>query len=317
MDHGMLAEIWLWILAMVLAATVILDGFDLGVGILCLIEKDESKRQSMVASIEGVWHANQTWLVVAGGVLFGAFPRAYGMLLSSLYIPSGILLLGLMARGVGLEYYEQSESKRAWSTLFGLGSLVVALAQGAMLGAVMQGLPMAGHQQFLTPFAWVTPGAFLGAMAMVCVVATLGAGWLAATVQDFGLRKAAILFSLAGLLFQAGLAICVPATGIVALAFGAVSAAYLAWAVTAMASGAVFFLPACLHVLFGLVAWLIALRPGFVEPGLTPLNASAAFGSLKIMLWGFGLTLPVIIGYTIYQYRVFMGQGAYSPGHDH
>jgi cytochrome bd ubiquinol oxidase subunit II len=317
MDHGMLAEIWLWILAMVLAATIILDGFDLGVGVLCLIEKDESKRQSMMASIEGVWHANQTWLVVVGGVLFGAFPKAYGMLLSSLYVPAGVLLLGLMARGVGLEYYEQSESKRAWSNLFGLGSLVVALAQGAMLGAVMQGLPMAGHQQFLTPFAWVTPGAFLGALSMTCVVAVLGAGWAAATVEDYGLRKEAVLFALGGFLFQAGLVACVPATGVVALAFGAVSAAYMAWAVTAMGSGAGFFLPACLHVLFGLVAWLIALRPGFVEPGLTPLNAAAAFGSLKIMLWGFGLTLPVILGYTIYQYWVFKGQGVYSPGQDH
>ena len=319
MDHAMLAEIWLWLLALVLAAVVILDGFDLGLGILCLAEKDESRREAMMASIEGVWHANQTWLVVAGGVLFGAFPRAYGMLLSALYLPAGIMLLGLMARGIGLEYYYHApaQARRAWSTLFGLGSLVVALTQGAMLGAVVQGVPMTGHVVFSAPFGWAGSGALLGAAGMACLTGMLGAGWAAVYVEDFSQRDAAMLFALGSLVFQAGLSAVVPISWEHAWPIGAASALCLLWSLASVVSGKGFFLPACLHVLASLVAWLLALRPGFTEPGLTPLTASAAPGSLVIMLWGSGIALPVIIVYTIYQYRVFKGQGAYSSDQDH
>ena len=317
MDHALLAETWLWLLAVTLAATVILDGFDLGVGIMCLMEKDESRREAMMASIEGVWHANQTWLVVTGGVLFGAFPKAYGMLLSSLYVPAAFLLLALMARGVGLEYHAQAKDKRFWSNLFGLGSLATALAQGAMLGAVIQGVTQEGHTAFLTPFAWAGSGALLGALAMACLVGVLGAGWAASNVEGFRQRQAAMLCALGSVVFQAMLAFKTPVSGTLPLALAVVAAGLLSWSVTAMDSGRKFFLPVAAHALLALVAWLLALRPGFAEPGLTPLTASAAAGSLEIMLIGFGVTLPVIVGYTIYQYRVFRGQAAYEHEQEH
>ncbi|MFZ5427927.1 MAG: cytochrome d ubiquinol oxidase subunit II [Thermodesulfobacteriota bacterium] len=305
MSHAMLAEIWLWTLAVILAAVVILDGFDLGVGIMCLLEKDESRREAMMDSIEGVWHANQTWLVIAGGVLFGAFPLAYGMLLSSLYLPAGLLLLALMARGIGLEYYYHAQDRRAWSTLFGVGSLAVAMVEGAMLGAVIQGVPMSGHHQFLNPFGWVGGGALLGALAMACLTGALGAGWAASNSGGFAKHQAAMLCVLGSVAFQAWLAAILPVSGLHALALAVVSVGFAAWAVTAMDSGRRFFLPLCAHALLALVAWLLALRPGFTAPGLTPLTASAAPGSLTNMLTGFGIFLPIIVAYTIYQYRVF------------
>lgn len=310
----MLAEIWLWLLAAVLAAVVVLDGFDLGVGILCLLEKDEGRREALMASLEGVWHANQTWLVIAGGVLFGAFPRAYGMLLSSLYLPAGLMLLGLMARGIGLEYYAHAPEKarRAWSSMFGLGSLAVALVQGAMLGAVARGLPMAGPQEFPNPLAWLTPGALFGGPALACTMGLMGTGWASLHARGASLRGPAAWFAAGSLVFQAALAAFAPVSGIFPLAPGAVAAACLAWAVTAARSGARYFLPAGLYTVFTLAAWLSALRPGFAEPGLTPLSASASAESLRILLIGSGIFLPVIIGYTLYQYRVFKGQGAYS-----
>lgn len=317
MDHALYAETWLWLLALGLAATVILDGFDLGVGILCLRERDESKRAAMMASIEGVWHANQTWLVVTGGVLFGAFPKAYGMLLSALYLPAGFMLLGLMARGVGLEYYEEGTCKRLWSTLFGLGSLAVALAQGAMLGAVMQGLPLDGHVRFLQPFGWLGAGAVLGALGMACLMALLGAGWLSRAALAHPVRPDGVLWTAMGALgFQLCLAFVTPLSGLYGILIWAASLLCLLRAVKA-AGHAPFFGWACLYALLSLVGWLAAMRPEFSTPGLTPLSASAAPGSLRIMLIGFAIVTPVIIGYTIYQYRVFRGQGAYAQEQDH
>ena len=317
MDHAMLAEISLWLLALLLSATLILDGFDLGIGILCLTEPDETRRASMMASIEGVWHANQTWLIVLGSVLFGAFPLAYGMLLSSLYIPLGVMFLGLMARGIGLEYYGHASSKRFWSNLFALGSLLVTLTQGAMLGAVVSGLPMAGHQRFTTPMGWAMPAALMGALALVCAVCLLGSGWAASNAHGFRQGRLVPGFALAGLTLQVGLALVSPVSGMSATFLAAASAGLLFWTLASARAGRAFFLPASLHVLLSLVTWLTALRPGFVEPGLTPLTASAAPGSLSVMLIGYAVVMPITVGYTIYQYRGFRGQGAYAAEADH
>jgi cytochrome d ubiquinol oxidase subunit II len=317
MDHATLAEICLWLLALLLAATLILDGFDLGIGVLCLVEGDENRRAAMMASIEGVWHANQTWLIVLGSVLFGAFPKAYGMFLSSLYIPLGVMFLSLMARGVGLEYYEQASSKRFWSNLFALGSLGVVISQGAMLGAVVCGLPMNGHQVFNTPMAWATPGAFLGALALVCAVCLLGSAWADANAHGFRQGWMVPGFALCGVTLQVGLATLSPVYGTAGALLAVASAGLLLWTIGSARAGRGYFLQACLHVLLCLVTWLVALRPGFAAPGLTPLSASAAPGSLYVMLVGYAFIMPLTVAYTVYQYRVFRGQGAYGAQADH
>ncbi len=306
MSHALLAEIWLWLLALILILTVVLDGFDLGVGLLVLAQPDEARRAELMESIEGVWHANQTWLVVLGGVLFGAFPLAYGQLLTWLALPAGLMLLGLMARGVGLEYYAHATLKRPWSTLFGLGSLLTLLGQGAMLGAVMQGGPPG-------VFGWLTPGAFLGALALACAAGALGAGWAAMRAPDCAPHRPGLVLLAGSAIFQLGLLTAVPVQGPAGLALGCAAAAYCAWGMVAAGSRARFFLPACLYVAASLTAWLAGLRPGFAAPGKTPVDAAAAPGSLTIMLWGFGLVLPVIAVYTVYQYRVFRGRGGYGP----
>ena len=145
----------------------------------------------------------------------------------------------------------------------------------------------------------------------------LGAGWAVSNTKALRGRQAAMLCVLGSVVFQILLAFKAPVSGLVPLGLALVSAGLAAWSVTAMDSGKSFFAPVAAHALLALVAWLAALRPGFAEPGLTPVSASAAAGSLEIMLIGFGVTLPVIVGYTIYQYRVFKGQGAYEPGQEH
>jgi cytochrome d ubiquinol oxidase subunit II len=128
-----LEDIWFFILLLILWVYGVLDGFDLGVGILSLFSRKEAHRATFLRSLGSVWHANQTWLVVLGGALFGAFPLVYGLVLSALYVPIGAMLLNFILRGVSIEFSDATDRKTVWQKLFDLGSLLVALAHGDVL----------------------------------------------------------------------------------------------------------------------------------------------------------------------------------------
>src|ERR1700694_4432540 len=138
--HLLLAYIWFGLLGLMLVFYVVTDGFDLGVGILSLLRSQRTDRDVMVQSIGHVWDANETWLVVAGGALFGAFPSAYAILLQELYIPIMILITSLILRGASIEFRHAAGHKRIWDAAFGLGSLLAALSQGIVLGKIITGL---------------------------------------------------------------------------------------------------------------------------------------------------------------------------------
>ena len=172
------AEVWYWILAFLLWLYVLTDGFDLGVGVLCLLTADETMRGGMIETIEGVWHANQTWLVLLGGVLFGAFPLVYGTVLAALYLPAGLLLFAFMARGMGLELRAEATGKRAWSLLFGWGSLAVIVAHGLLLGGILQGMRFSGTTFLGGPFDWISPFTLLVCATLIVLYTLLGAVWI-------------------------------------------------------------------------------------------------------------------------------------------
>ncbi len=138
--HAALTTGWFGLIGLMLVLYVVTDGFDLGVGILSLLTREEHDRSLMMQSIGHVWDANETWLVVLGGALFGAFPQAYALLLSTLYVPVMVLIAGLVLRGAALEFRHPARFKRYWDLAFGVGSLVAALAQGVILGRVITGL---------------------------------------------------------------------------------------------------------------------------------------------------------------------------------
>jgi len=135
-----LPELWIVLIVLFLLYYATTDGFDLGIGIISLFPSSAEERSTLILSIKGIWSANQTWLVVLGGMLFGAFPLFYSLLLSSLYIPMTIMLAGLVFRGIGIDLGERFQYRTFWRLSFGLGSLASTLGQGFALGGLLAGL---------------------------------------------------------------------------------------------------------------------------------------------------------------------------------
>jgi cytochrome bd ubiquinol oxidase subunit II len=329
MDGQMgLAGVWYWILALLLWLYVFTDGFDLGVGVLCLLTRDEARRGAMIETIEGVWHANQTWLVMLGGVLFGAFPLVYGTVLAVLYLPAGLLLFAFMARGIGLEYRAEAARKGPWSALFGWGSLAVIVAHGLLLGGILQGMRFSGLQYLDGAFDWLSPFTLLVCLTLVCLYALLGAAWLVlrteGEVQEaarrFGLRfglgaAAALVLVVAAIALTPTLGHLAgrPGTGGLGRGFvGAILAAmvFAGLALRSLIKGAdgqpLLYCAGLLLCVF--LAFGGSLYPVVVPPGLTAAKAAAPADMLRIMLWVIGGLLPVLLLYNAYQYRVFGGK---------
>ncbi len=322
--HSVLPDIWFLILGLVLYLYLFTDGFDLGVGILCLLDPDEERRGVMMETIESVWHANQTWLVILGGLLFGAFPVVYGSVLPALYVPAGLLLFALMARGVGLDYWYEASYKPTWSRLFGWGSLAVILCHGFLLGGLLQGIRLEGWHFVGGVFDWLTPFTGLVCLALICVYTMLGAAWLIwRTTGEVQYRA-----RLWGLRAGAGTVVCLAL--LAALVGLTDSLAHLAGRAGQGGLSPLFlvsFLAAVINVALyfralgkgwerrplmyagAMLVWLFlafggCLYPVIVPPSLTLAEAAAPPAMLRIMLVTIGLFLPVPLYYNAYQYRV-------------
>lgn len=329
MDGQMdIAAVWYWILALLLYLYILTDGFDLGVGILCLAAPDETVRGAMTETIEGVWHANQTWLVMLGGVLFGAYPLVYGTVLAALYLPAGLLLFAFMARGIGLECRGEAADPRPWTLVFGLGSLGVILAHGLLLGGILQGMHFAGGVFQGGPFDWLTPFTLLVCAVLLALYTLFAAAWLAlrtaGRVRDFarmwGVRAAGA--SLVLLVLLVAYIALTPGLGHLAGRSGTgglsplftvlVLLAVLNLGLCARALGKGWDRLPLLHaatlLLLLAVAFGTSLFPILVPPGLTVAKAASPPDMLRIMLWVVGGLLPVILLYNAYQYRVFAGK---------
>ena len=172
------AEIWFLIIGFFVLYYAVTDGYDLGIGMFALFTKSEKERGVMMTSIQSVWQDNQTWLVVLGGMLFGAFPLFFSIALSALYIPMVIMLVGLIFRGMALEFRDHSKNLSLWSLLFGIGSLTAALCQGFALGGIFYGLPMAGDRFAGNMWSWLSPYSILFTLGVVSGYAMLGANYL-------------------------------------------------------------------------------------------------------------------------------------------
>ena len=153
---------------------VVLDGFDLGIGVLSLFVREDERRGIMMASLSSVWDANETWLIVLGGALFGAFPVAYGIILNALYLPVIVMIFAFAFRGVAFEFREHARRRRLWEFAFGLGSLVAALCQGFVLGGLIAGPTVHDGRYAGGPFDWFSPFSVLVAFGVVFGYVLLG-----------------------------------------------------------------------------------------------------------------------------------------------
>src|SRR5690606_23211411 len=181
-----LPYIWAGLLVLAVFMYVLLDGFDLGLGILFPFAPEDEDRDVMMNSVAPVWDGNETWLVLGGGGLFAAFPKAYAALMPALYIPIILMLLALIFRGVAFEFRHQGRAagRRWWTIAFAAGSIVAAIAQGLVLGGFIQGVRLGPDGGFAGgPFDWLTPFSLLVAVSLVAGYALLGAAWLVFKTQ--------------------------------------------------------------------------------------------------------------------------------------
>lgn len=333
MSPNLLADIWFWLIGFILILYVVLDGFDLGAGVLHLWTRDERRRAAILGALGYTWHANQTWLVVLGGLLFGAFPLAYGVVLSALYIPIGLMLLGLILRGVSFEFREEAHNKVIWNLAFGGGSLLAALAQGFVLGGVLSGLPMTGDTYVGGIWAWLTPFTFLVSVGLVCGYLQLGATYLIIKTDPEMhpyLRKQAsmatflVLFSAIGAVFWSAQRYPVfvekwlswPGLVTTSLPLGLALVTFF-WLLNTLRTGkseAAPFIQAVIIFVLAFVSLAGSLYPLILPPQVTVYQAAAPALTLKVMLVVIVPLLPVMLLYNAYQYRVFSGKAG-GPGY--
>ncbi|MBI1309207.1 MAG: cytochrome d ubiquinol oxidase subunit II [Proteobacteria bacterium] len=318
--------IWGGLVALAVFIYVLLDGFDLGVGILFPFAPSEDARAKLIGSIAPFWDGNETWLVLGTGGLLIAFPPAYGIVLSALYLPATAMLFGLILRGVSFEFRFKAgkRSRWVWDYAFHFGSLAAAFCQGLMLGGFIQGFQVTGRAFSGGVFDFLTPFAIFCGLAVVMSYALLGATWAImkteGTTQKWARRSAIYVLtyavacltvvSLATPFLNAQLAgrWLSNATWLFPLPLAtAVTVAFLARSILLESEYQPFFLTTLLFV-FSYTGFAISLWPWVVPYQLTFAQAAANGPNLSLLLVGALLVLPVILAYTGYCYWVFRGK---------
>ncbi|MDI4665034.1 cytochrome d ubiquinol oxidase subunit II [Xanthobacter autotrophicus] len=327
MEPSTLALFWAGGIAVSILVYVLLDGFDLGVGILFGTTRDEAKRARMMASIAPFWDGNETWLVVIGASLFAAFPAVYVVFLGAFYLPVLVMLLGLILRGVAFEFrYRAERSRGLWDRGFFVGSLLATFVQGAAIGAMMRGIPVENGQFAGTSLDWLHPFPVLTGVGLVLGYALLGASWLVlktdGTLRDWAYAR--IPYLLAGVVIVLGLAfataVTVDLTGDLqrgghqiagwALIFPLVAAAALL-GVGVAARARLDRLPFALTAVSFIAAFATLatmMWPYMIPYALTIADAAAPEASLRFFFYAGIVVLPVIAAYTIGVYWVFRGK---------
>lgn len=311
------------VIAFGIAMYVILDGFDLGVGILYLWMGNENDRQTSMASIAPVWDGNETWLVLGGAMLLAAFPVAYSVLLPAWYVPLILFLVALIFRGVAFEFRPQAKSKWIWGIGFGVGSLVATMAQGAMLGSFVQGFDIRAGSYAGGTWGWLSPFSVMTSMGLVAGYALLGATWLIYKTEGalqnwcykISRHLALIVF---GFIVLVSLWTPLIQSEIAARWFSWPNMVFLAIVpfVTTLTGGLLWqsltrrrefapFVYAVLLFLLGYLGLAISTWPYAVPRAITVWEAAASPATQIFILIGVGLLLPLVLGYTIHVYRVF------------
>ena len=326
-DASTLAMFWAAVIAGSILIYVILDGFDLGVGILFGTTNDEDMRKRMMTSIAPFWDGNETWLVVIGASLFAAFPAVYAVFLGAFYLPVLLMLFGLIFRGVAFEFRYRSERMRPfWDRGFFLGSVLVAFVQGAAIGGLMRGIPVVDNQYAGGSFSWLHPFPIATGVGLVLGYALLGAGWLIlksdGPLRDWAYARLTRL----GIATLAVLAVAFLVAVTVDISAGLAEGGLRleSWAlvlpvicvaaiigVVISGRARVDALPFLLTVLFFVAAFLALghmMWPYMIPYSLTVADAAAPEASLRFFFYAGVIALPLIAIYTIGVYWVFRGK---------
>lgn len=331
-----LSVIWFVIIVFATLMYIVMDGFDLGIGILFSTTRDGEDRDVMVNSVAPVWDGNETWLVLGGAALFGAFPLAYAVIIDALVIPLTLMLIGLIFRGVAFEFrFQATPSHRPfWDSAFLGGSLLATFTQGIVVGAVINGFSVSGRAFSGGMFDWLTPFTLFCGLGLTVAYALLGATWLVmksenplqdkmrrtsrglllallATIAIISLWTplaqpaiAARWFSLPDLFFLLPVPLLVAVIG------------FWLWQVLGNRnSHARPFILTLGLVFLGFSGLGISIWPYIIPPNITLWQAAAPPQSQGFMLVGALLIIPVILGYTFWSYYVFRGKVQHGEGY--
>jgi cytochrome bd ubiquinol oxidase subunit II len=340
MSHEALQVIWYLLIGVLIAGYAILDGFDLGVGVLSpFVAKGDRERRLLLNAIGPFWDGNEVWLLTAGGALFAAFPHVYATVFSGFYLALMLVLFALIFRAVSFEFRSKIEDvgwRKVWDGAFFVGSLLPALLTGVALGNILRGVPVDAQMEYAgTFFTLLNPFSLLVGATGLAMFMTHGALWLLIKTEGEVAERArkwangawlawVVLTVLTGIVG----AIDVPA------AFNNYLQAPLAWVIPALVilflvltrvnltrahSGRAFLFSALsIASLVGMVGaasfpYLLRARPA-AEHGLTIYMASSSKNTLTAMLIIAGIGVPLVIAYTIYVYRVFRGKASVEEG---
>ena len=322
-----LPQVWFVILGLFLFLYVMLDGFDLGVGILSLTSSDEERRGLLMTSLGNIWDANETWLVVMAGALFGAFPLAYSTILTALYMPIFMMIFGLVFRAVAFEFREHSNNKLFWNYAFGLGSFLAALGQGFALGSTIEGITVDAKGHFIgSTWDWLDWRSLLVALTLIQGYVLIGSTYLILKTEG-ELQKTHYKTA----------KIATITTFIGAVLITIVTPTFYEALRTRLFAPPMVYVFAAIPVLGGLLVWLLLrsidreeertpfvwtilifllsflglgliIFPYVIPTQITIYQAAASPSALVFMLTFVGVLIPIMIFYNIYNYIVFRGK---------
>ncbi|MFP4208829.1 MAG: cytochrome d ubiquinol oxidase subunit II [Wenzhouxiangella sp.] len=330
-----LTLIWVALIGLGVFMYVLMDGFDLGVGILFPFAPDDESRDLMMGSVAPVWDGNETWLILGGAGLLAAFPLIYTVFLPALYIGVFLLLAGLIFRGIAFEFrFKATKNKHWWNYAFFGGSTVASFAQGAVIGAYVQGFETENFRYVGGAFDWLTPFTLMTGLGVVAGYALLGVTWTImkteGKTQDWAYKLAPLLLG-AVLVFFVLVSLWTPLTNERVMSrwmdnigwlwiFPTLTIAFAGWIFMRLrkrAEASPFIGSMVLFAMFYL-GILISMWPYAVPPNYTFWDASSDPGSQLFLLIGFLFLIPIVLGYTAWTYWVFRGKvqpGAGYAGH--
>lgn len=323
MTPYLLAQIWFGIICLEAALYVILDGGNLGIGMLSLYPQADEKRKHVMRAFGPMWDANETWLLIAAATTYGAFPMVYSIALNALYIPAMIFAVGLIMRVASYEFYSEGESV-LWRRMFGLGSTVAVIGQGLLIGGLISGITIANGHFAGGAFDWATPITGLFTVGIVCGYLVLGytrlisssefqfshggfarlLGAVAATttaliLATFFLPHTNYLFFERWTIFPAAYFLY-----IIALLIVIVCAMFAYNVLTKTHLQHLYYLTVAIFGL-GFVGMIVGVYPYILPPNITIFHAASSPQTQTFMLWGIGPILPIVLTYNYYIHRLF------------
>jgi cytochrome d ubiquinol oxidase subunit II len=319
-----LPTIWFLVICLEAGLYVILDGADLGIGVLTLVPQKEDQRSLLMHTVGPIWDANETWLVIAGGTLFGAFPMAYGLILNALYIPVFVIIFGLIIRAVAYEFRTISTHKVLWEYAFGAGSLLAVFGQGFAVGGLLSGITVVNGKFAGGSFDWLSPITLLLTVGITMSYVVVGYLYLIKKT-DFALEgerfRHVVMAAGLTLVGFIGAAVLLPSQHYIFFErWTSEPARTILFVITALiASSSVILTYGILREKFhhelhtvcmiifalGFVGLLIGVYPYLIPPSITIYDAAASPATLRFMLWGIGPLLPIVLAYNFYLYRIF------------